>query len=123
LQVVRPLRPALKRSNATRLTKHQPGPEGLTRAARSGRGDYTPRIHGLPGHAAEFALGADEAEQAIARATAEADTAGIHGPATTPWILSRVAALTDGRSVRANLALIENNAAIAAHIALELASG
>ena len=72
---------------------------------------------------AEFALGADEAEQAIARATAEADTAGIHGPATTPWILSRVAALTDGRSVRANLALIENNAAIAAQIALELASG
>ena len=72
---------------------------------------------------AEFALDGAEAEQAIARATAEAEAAGIHGPATTPWILARVAALTDGRSVRANLALIENNARIAAQIALELAAG
>jgi pseudouridine-5'-phosphate glycosidase len=71
---------------------------------------------------AESALGADEAEQAIATATAEAEAAGIHGQATTPWILARVAALTDGRSVRANLALIENNARIAAQIATALAA-
>ncbi len=69
---------------------------------------------------ADVALAPDEAEQAIAQATAEAEAAGIHGPATTPWILARVAALTDGRSVRANLALIENNASIAAQIAQAL---
>jgi pseudouridine-5'-phosphate glycosidase len=70
----------------------------------------------------DFALAPDEAEQAIAKATAEAQSAGIHGPATTPFVLARVAALTDGRSVRANLALIENNARIAASIALALAA-
>jgi pseudouridine-5'-phosphate glycosidase len=72
---------------------------------------------------AEFALAPEEAERAIAQATAEAGDAGIHGPATTPWILARVAALTDGRSVGANLALIENNASIAASIAKAMASG
>ncbi len=43
--------------------------------------------------------------------------AGIHGPASTPFVLSRVAELTDGRSVRANLALIEHNADVAGQIA------
>ncbi|MEP7360325.1 MAG: pseudouridine-5'-phosphate glycosidase [Chloroflexota bacterium] len=62
------------------------------------------------------------AEAAIAQATADAAAAGVHGPATTPFVLARVAALTEGRSVTANLALIENNASIAAQIALELAS-
>jgi len=69
----------------------------------------------------EFALAPDEAERAIAQATADAAAAGIHGPATTPFVLARVAALTNGRSVRANLALIENNAAIAASIAAQIA--
>jgi pseudouridine-5'-phosphate glycosidase len=71
----------------------------------------------LPG---EFALAHDEAEEAIARAVREADDAGVHGPAATPFVLARVAALTEGRSVRANLALIENNATIAAQIAAAL---
>ncbi|MDL2335076.1 MAG: pseudouridine-5'-phosphate glycosidase [Chloroflexota bacterium] len=67
------------------------------------------------------ALPADEAEAAIAQATRDAADAGIHGPATTPFVLARVAALTNGRSVTANLALIENNASIAAQIAAALA--
>ena len=66
------------------------------------------------------ALDAQVAESAIARATREAADAGIHGPATTPFVLARVAALTEGRSVTANLALIENNASIAAQIAAAL---
>lgn len=68
----------------------------------------------------EFALPPDEAEGAIARAVDDASAAGIHGPAATPFVLARVAALTDGRSVRANLALIENNARVAARIATAL---
>jgi pseudouridylate synthase len=66
------------------------------------------------------ALPAEEAEAAIAQATRDAADAGIHGPATTPFVLARVAALTHGRSVTANLALIENNASIAAQIAAAL---
>jgi len=62
-----------------------------------------------------------EAMAAIARATAEAEAAGIHGPALTPWVLRRVADLTDGRSVRANTALIINNARVAGRLAAALA--
>jgi pseudouridine-5'-phosphate glycosidase len=64
-----------------------------------------------------------EAVAAIARATAEAGTAGVHGPALTPWVLRRVADLTDGRSVRANIALIINDARMAGHLAAHLARG
>lgn len=67
------------------------------------------------------ALPTDEAEQAIGRAIAESESAGIHGPAATPWILARIAQLTDGRFVTANLALIENNARVATEIAAALA--
>lgn len=68
----------------------------------------------------EAALPADEAEAAVAQATADAAAAGVHGPAATPYTLARVAELTYGRSVKANLALIENNASIAAQIAAAL---
>ncbi|HEY8199000.1 MAG TPA: pseudouridine-5'-phosphate glycosidase [Candidatus Limnocylindrales bacterium] len=68
------------------------------------------------------ALPRDEAEAAIAQAIREAKTAGIHGPAATPWILARVADLTDGRSVIANVALIEHDAAIGARIAVAMAA-
>ncbi len=70
---------------------------------------------------ADAALSRAESERAVATAVADATTAGVHGPGATPFILARVAELTQGRSVRANLALIENNAAIAALIAVELA--
>ena len=58
-----------------------------------------------------------EAVAAIARASADAEAAGIHGPALTPWVLQRVAELTDGRSVRANVALIINDARVAGLLA------
>jgi len=64
-----------------------------------------------------------EAIDAIVQATAEAEAAGIHGPALTPWVLRRVADLTDGRSVRANTALIINNARVASRLAAALARG
>jgi pseudouridine-5'-phosphate glycosidase len=57
---------------------------------------------------------------AVERATADAETAGIHGPQLTPWLLARIATLTDGASVRANTALIVNNARIAANLAVAL---
>jgi pseudouridine-5'-phosphate glycosidase len=61
-----------------------------------------------------------EALAAISRATADAKEAGIHGPALTPWVLQRVAELTDGRSMRANTALIINDARVAGLLAAAL---
>jgi len=73
--------------------------------------------------AAATALPREEAEAAIEQAEREAAAAGVHGPRSTPWVLARVAELTEGRSVLANLALIENNALIAAELAAALAAG
>ena len=53
-------------------------------------------------------------------AVAEAATQGVTGKAVTPFILTRMLALTDGRSLGTNIALIRNNAALAAEIALAL---
>ena len=70
---------------------------------------------------ADTALPRAEADAAIEQAIGDADAAGVRGPASTPWVLSRVAELTGGRSVEANLALIENNARIAGKVAVALA--
>jgi pseudouridylate synthase len=70
---------------------------------------------------AAAALPRDVADAAIAQAIESAEGAGVHGPASTPWVLARVAELTGGRSVEANLALIENNARVAGEIAVALA--
>ena len=61
-----------------------------------------------------------EAEAAIAEATKLADESGISGAAITPFILAKIAELTNGRSKRANVALLLNNARIAALIAQAL---
>lgn len=66
------------------------------------------------------ALPADVARAAIERAIAEADGADIGGPALTPWLLARIAVLTDGAAVRANTALIVNNARVAGELAHRL---
>lgn len=56
----------------------------------------------------------------IAQALREAEERGIAAKAVTPFLLDRIFALTDGRSLAANIALVRNNARLAAHIALEL---
>lgn len=60
------------------------------------------------------------AEEAITRATWLADEAHVSGAAVTPFILAKVAELTGGRSKRANIALLLNNARVAAQIARAL---
>lgn len=65
-------------------------------------------------------LPAEVAEQAIEQATREAEAQGIHGKLVTPFVLSRVAELTEGESRRANTALLRNNAFIAGQIAAAL---
>lgn len=66
------------------------------------------------------ALPRGEVEEAVAQATREAEAAGVQGADSTPWVLSRVAHITAGRSLTANVALIEQNAAVAARIAVAL---
>lgn len=66
------------------------------------------------------ALAPEVVRAAIDRAIAEAAAAGVEGPALTPWLLSRVADLTGGAAVRANAALIVNDAAVAGRLAVEL---
>lgn len=59
-------------------------------------------------------------ESAIERALAEAAREGIAGKRITPFLLKRLVALTEQATLRANLALLEQNAAVAADIARAL---
>lgn len=71
---------------------------------------------------AEFALPAAHIEVAIQRALDQATAAGISGQAVTPFLLSAVAAETSGESMRTNMALLANNATIAAALAVALSN-
>jgi pseudouridylate synthase len=59
-------------------------------------------------------------EARIAAATEEAEARGVSRKALTPFLLRRVNEMTDGRSLKANIALVENNARLAAKIAVAL---
>ncbi|MCM0020341.1 MAG: pseudouridine-5'-phosphate glycosidase, partial [Tagaea sp.] len=67
---------------------------------------------------AEAAL---DIEPAIAEAVAAADAQGIGGKALTPFLLARINARTEGRSLAANLALARNNARLGGELAVALA--
>uniref|UniRef100_A0A182INK8 Uncharacterized protein n=1 Tax=Anopheles atroparvus TaxID=41427 RepID=A0A182INK8_ANOAO len=67
-----------------------------------------------------YALDSGEMDQVIAEALREANQKQIHGKEVTPFILSAVSQLTRGKSLDANMALIKNNARVAAEIAVEL---
>jgi pseudouridine-5'-phosphate glycosidase len=59
-------------------------------------------------------------ESIIQSALDDAEAAGIRGRQVTPFLLARVAELTAGQSVRANVALLHNNATVAAQVAVAL---
>ncbi len=54
------------------------------------------------------------------QALAEADAKGVNAKAVTPFLLGRIFELTEGRSLTANIALVRNNAALAAEIAIAM---
>jgi pseudouridylate synthase len=68
------------------------------------------------------AISKSEMEPMIAQASAEAIAQGIHGQKLTPFLLGRISELTKGKSLKANLALLLNNARLAAEIAKEMGS-
>ena len=71
---------------------------------------------------ADMEIPAAEIEPAIAQAVAEAEARGLRSAEVTPFLLTRIAQLTGERSLRTNLALLHNNAAVAASIAVALAA-
>lgn len=66
----------------------------------------------------EYALDYDEMEQVITKALDMAKEQGVHGKATTPFLLAAIKDMTHGVSLASNLELAYNNARVAARIAV-----
>ena len=69
------------------------------------------------------AMPREEIDAITERALAEAHAQGIAGKAVTPFLLARIQALTGGRSLATNIALVKHNAEVGARLALALAGG
>ena len=67
---------------------------------------------------ASHAMPADRIDAVIEDALSEMRRRGIRGKATTPFLLERIAELTGGKSLEANVALVRSNAQLAADIAV-----
>lgn len=112
-------------STASRIT----APLRMDRPADIAAAHRTQRALGLPGGQlvvnpvpAAKEIPATAMVPIIERATADAEAQGVAGKAVTPWILDRIFQATDGASLRTNIALVRNNARLAARIAQELAA-
>jgi pseudouridylate synthase len=70
---------------------------------------------------APFALPGSVVERAVVEGVRESTRAGVQGSAMTPFLLAHVDKATGGRAREVNLALLEQNAALAASIAVALA--
>ena len=68
----------------------------------------------------EFAMQKEEINRHIGQALAEARGGGIKGKAVTPFLLSRIKELTEGRSLATNIALVKHNALIGAQLAMAM---
>jgi pseudouridine-5'-phosphate glycosidase len=68
----------------------------------------------------QFEMNPETMERAINEALAQAKASGITGKDITPFLLAKVRDVTQGKSLGANCALLENNAALAADIAVAL---
>ncbi len=71
---------------------------------------------------AEFEIKLPEIEQILAQALARADAEKVTGKAITPFLLSQMSEISEGRTLAANIALLKNNAHVGAAIARELAA-
>ena len=91
----------------------------IHRAARIlGRAQSTLVVQPPP---ADVALDSDTVDRAVAGALEEARARDVRGAAVTPFLLAAVERATGGRSLAANLGLLEENAFLAGAIATELA--
>ena len=70
---------------------------------------------------AELALDADELAGALTRVEGRAADQGVRGKELTPFLLNRLAEITEGQTLRANHLLVIANARLAAQVAREYA--
>ncbi|WP_420843508.1 pseudouridine-5'-phosphate glycosidase [Kiloniella majae] len=63
-----------------------------------------------------------EMDNVIASALNSATKDGVFGKAITPYLLGKIVELTEGRSLESNIALVKNNAVLAANIAKDLSA-
>ncbi|MCE4538737.1 pseudouridine-5'-phosphate glycosidase [Pelomonas sp. P7] len=68
------------------------------------------------------AMPREEIDAITAQALAEAQAQGVQGKAITPFLLARIKALTGGRSLATNIALVKHNAVAGARLACALSS-
>lgn len=101
-----------------------PAPLRMDSAADIARAGQLRTAMGLPGGQlianpipATAEIHADTLAPIITQALAEADAQGISAKAVTPFLLGRIFELTEGASLTANIALVRNNARLAAQIA------
>jgi pseudouridine-5'-phosphate glycosidase len=111
------------RTSGLRLTARADTVEEIAsiyRAARAlGRPQATLVVQPPP---EDVALPQDVVDRAVHEALDEARLTGVRGASTTPFLLGAVLRATEGRSLLANLGLLEENAALAARIAVALAA-
>jgi pseudouridine-5'-phosphate glycosidase len=107
-----------------RLGARADSPEEIARihlAARDlGRPQATLVVQPPP---SEVALPAEVVDRAVVTAVEDARRSDVRGAAVTPFLLAAVERATGGGSLRANLGLLEQNAALAARIAVALTTG
>jgi len=114
----------LTRSTGLRLTARVDTPAELARihlAARALKRTQATLVVQAP--PADVALSRDLVDDAVDHALDEARHSGVRGAAVTPYLLAAVERATGGRSLRTNLGLLEENAALAGAIAVELSKG
>ncbi|OOY08839.1 pseudouridine-5'-phosphate glycosidase [Thioclava sp. F36-7] len=104
-----------------------PAPLRADSAAEIAKSQLARAALGLPGGQlianpipAEAEIAREEIVPVIEQALQEAEAQGIAAKAVTPFLLSRIFELTEGRSLEANIALVLNNARLAAAIAGEI---
>ncbi|WP_309573003.1 pseudouridine-5'-phosphate glycosidase [Deinococcus sp.] len=71
---------------------------------------------------AEAEIPADEMGAHIEQALRDMDALGLTGKDTTPYLLGRIVEITEGRSLITNIALVRNNAMVAAQVAVAYAA-
>ena len=108
-------------------TSHLPAPLRIDSAADIAAAHEIRAAMGLPGGQlianpipSEAEIPAATLAPIIAQALSEADAQGIATKAVTPFLLARIFELTEGASLTANIALVRNNARLAAKIACAL---